>query len=133
MKFSVALFSIFTRTIIFTIAILTQFIAIDYDVSTLLEANSCTGKLDLAIQRITKPFVRWDAVYFLDIARNGYSSEQQFAFFPGYPILIRVCAKLLAFMGELLSLKLCESLYFTISGLIISNVSFVLAAVALYE
>jgi hypothetical protein len=34
-------------------------------------------------------FVRWDSVYFLQIAtRPGYNYEQEFAFFPGYPFIL---------------------------------------------
>ncbi|GAA5898936.1 uncharacterized protein JCM6883_003477 [Sporobolomyces salmoneus] len=40
-------------------------------------------------------FVRWDTVYFLEIAKDGYSREQRFAFSPGLPAIFR-------FGGELL-------------------------------
>lgn len=34
-------------------------------------------------------FANWDAVHFLSIATNGYQFEQQFAFFPLLPLIIR--------------------------------------------
>ncbi|KAK4047518.1 ER membrane glycoprotein subunit of the GPI transamidase complex-like protein [Microbotryomycetes sp. JL221] len=37
-------------------------------------------------------FTRWDTVYFLEIARNGYTMEQQTAFMPGLPWLTRQVA-----------------------------------------
>ncbi|KAM0786696.1 hypothetical protein ACM66B_002140 [Microbotryomycetes sp. NB124-2] len=42
---------------------------------------------------ITVPLVRWDTVYFVEIAKNGYTSEQQTAFMPGLPYLMRYSAQ----------------------------------------
>ena len=33
-------------------------------------------------------FVRWDAVYFSQIARRGYVFEQEWAFGPGFPAVV---------------------------------------------
>ena len=35
------------------------------------------------------PFARWDSVWFLEIARDGYTEAQDAAFFPLYPLLVR--------------------------------------------
>lgn len=40
-----------------------------------------------------EPFVRWDTVYFLRVALNGYEHEQQAAFMPGLPGLMRLGAE----------------------------------------
>lgn len=67
----------------------------DYDRSTdLLDIydSSCSSAIDRLLVYTTRPFVRWDALYQLDIALNGYRSEQQLAFFPGYPMVIRLFA-----------------------------------------
>lgn len=32
--------------------------------------------------------VRWDGLYFVDIARNGYKNLKTHAFFPGFPYLV---------------------------------------------
>ena len=53
----------------------------DYDLSTRVESQGSDW---------TEGFVRWDAVYFLKLAERGsYAYEQEFAFFPGLPILMR--------------------------------------------
>src|SRR4051812_32535700 len=36
------------------------------------------------------PAVRWDAIWFLDIAHHGYDDGPTAAFFPVYPLLVRV-------------------------------------------
>ena len=35
------------------------------------------------------PFARWDSVWFLEIARGGYDSSEDAAFFPLYPLLVK--------------------------------------------
>ncbi|KAI8060717.1 GPI mannosyltransferase 2 [Gongronella butleri] len=75
-------------------------------------------------------FVRWDAIYFLDIAQRGYVYEQASAFFPLLPYLahalsVSVFKPLHVFLGEQYTLVLAAAL--------ISNISFVLAAVYLYK
>ena len=61
---------------------------------------------------------RWDAVHYLDIATNGYHGTDM-AFFPLYPLLIRV-------VGELAGNHL-------IAGLLISNISFFFGLLYLYK
>ena len=61
---------------------------------------------------------RWDAEHYLQIARDGYSGTD-FAFFPLYPLLIRIVG---AFTGSLL-----------IAGLIVSNTASFFALLYLYK
>ncbi|KAJ3302621.1 hypothetical protein HDV03_004806 [Kappamyces sp. JEL0829] len=97
-------------------ALLAGWLADDYDTST---------QTDSAWWR---PLIRWDAVYFLDIAENGYKYEQQFAFFPGLPLLMRLLAALL---DPLSYLSTRTSI--VLAGILISNLCFVAAALALYR
>ena len=41
-------------------------------------------------RQILSTFVRWDAVHYIKIACEGYSSEHQLVFFPLYPTIIRL-------------------------------------------
>lgn len=63
-------------------------------------------------------FGNFDGVHYLAIAKNGYAAQYTQAFFPLYPLLI----KFFAF-----------NKYFLISGLLISNVSFLIALFFLYK
>jgi phosphatidylinositol glycan class V len=42
----------------------------------------------------TSALLRWDAFHFTAIAKNGYSYEHHWAFFPGVPILLRAADRL---------------------------------------
>lgn len=55
-------------------------------------------------------WAQWDGGYYLNIAQNGYSSPEQFAFFPLYPMFIKFLSKIL--FGNLL-----------LAGLLVSNIS----------
>ncbi|MDP9024191.1 MAG: hypothetical protein M3N13_02300, partial [Candidatus Eremiobacteraeota bacterium] len=61
---------------------------------------------------------RWDAVHYLDIATQGYQGTNM-AFFPLFPLLIRV-------LGDL-------SGYHLVAGLVISNASFFFGLLFLYK
>ena len=91
---------------------------------------------------ILESFIRWDSVYFLSIAQRGYAYEQEFAFFPGYPILMRIVMSCLHVLSKKLVLILISYVEWTnltdlhisiLSGLLVSNISFVLSAIVLYK
>ncbi|KAI8815774.1 GPI mannosyltransferase 2 [Fimicolochytrium jonesii] len=86
---------------------------------------SPTSKATTHLSTHLLPFVRWDAVYFLGIAERGYRYEQEFAFFPGLMIGMR------GFAGAIPFGNLRDRL--VITGVLISNASFVAAAVLLYK
>ena len=44
---------------------------------------------DYDLSSSNSAFVKWDSVYFMDIAKNGYRFEHELAFYPGLPVLIR--------------------------------------------
>lgn len=55
--------------------------------TTLLKLASRLGPFDSSSEE------RWDTVYFLKIAREGYQYEQQAAFMPGLPVLMRTAGR----------------------------------------
>jgi hypothetical protein len=72
---------------------------------------------------------RWDAGWYLGIARLGYSwnpestHQQNVAFFPAYPLMMRV-------VGQLFGGSMTET---AVAGVLISTVAFVWALVVLYR
>ncbi|KPV74089.1 glycosyltransferase family 76 protein [Rhodotorula graminis WP1] len=47
-----------------------------------------------------RPFVRWDSVHFVNIAVEGYKTEQQAAFMPGLPAIMRSGAEALHWLSR---------------------------------
>jgi len=64
--------------------------------------------------------LRWDALFFYEISKNGYSSENCTAFFPLYPFLVAAC-------------RLLFSLPLSVSGVALSNVFFLFSAIFLFR
>ncbi|KAI8900752.1 GPI mannosyltransferase 2 [Globomyces pollinis-pini] len=147
--------AITSRLFTITIALLSGHILLDYDQSTLLHTTQtniiqstilnqihpsfqnqplvstnsvCSSTADSYIVHFLRPLVRWDAVYFLDIAKSGYRLENQHAFFPALPLLMRF-VRLLFDPNH----TMCHEAANTVAGLMISNVAFVLAATALFR
>ena len=48
---------------------------------------------------LTRPFTRWDAAHLLRVARVGYVTDRDAAFFPLYPCLVHYVTKLLPFLA----------------------------------
>lgn len=75
------------------------------------------------------PFVnmwsRWDAGWYLDVAKSGYryqsGTPNTAAFFPLYPVLIRVIHAVLFLPGS--------DYWFLVSGILLSNISLVVALI----
>lgn len=76
------------------------------------------------LTRLLEPFIRWDAVYYFLIAKNGYIHEKMHAFYPLYPFLIRLIASLLPITNDEVRLAL--------SGIIISNLAHLTAYLSLF-
>jgi phosphatidylinositol glycan class V len=86
--------AILSRAIVLLVAVLAHFIGNDYDRSTDLLSESCDSISDRFIFQLVTPLVRWDAIWFLDIGMHGYRVEQQYAFLPGLPYLMRYIGRI---------------------------------------
>lgn len=61
---------------------------------TLFDASPRAVLTPSALQSFPSSLLRWDAFHFAGIAKNGYSYEHHWAFFPGVPSLLRVADRL---------------------------------------
>ena len=85
------------KSIFFIIALASP--GVGYDTSTTLllnefvRAGESSSLLRLLSSRLYTNFVRWDAIYFTQIARRGYLFEQEWAFGWGFTTLLAVIGK----------------------------------------
>ena len=104
------------RTLIFLVAIAAMFIVRPSTVFTDLTPQASTGDL-------LKMWSNFDGLHYQDIAQYNYGTltktDKVYAFFPVYPWLIK---QINPFIGD-----------FTVSGLLVSSLSFVLALYYLYK
>ena len=104
----------------------------DYDTSSFIDQNriQISGWCDWTLEKIFGGFGKWDAVYFLKIAEQGYKYEQYMAFFPFYPWLLRILARTL---HVVLQYFVSERNLLLACGWVLNTVFFVLAAASLYR
>lgn len=107
---------------------------IDYDSSSIINENGDSSPpsswCDLIFQRMFGGFGKWDAAYFLKIAKEDYKYEQYMAFFPFFPWILRILVRVLHppfqyFLNE-------RSLYLAI-GWMLNSTLFTLAAISLHK
>lgn len=94
-------------------------------------ANSTVsvGWGDWIVECLLSGLAKWDAHYFLHIATYGYSYEQTLAFYPLFPLIVGVTARLGQVVLPVLSLYHCA----LIAGTVLNVMFFTKAAECLYE
>ncbi|CAO2837173.1 unnamed protein product [Amaranthus hypochondriacus] len=131
-------FAISSRFLLITLIILWRSLLNPYDTSASINPNCLSDSSQSTKPPILLPSISsaiedsivWDSVYFVRIAQCGYEYEQTYAFFPLLPILIFLLSNsvfwpLIPVIGYRAVLGL--------SGYVISNVAFVLAALYFYR
>lgn len=76
--------------------------------------------LSWGLPNIIWPFANFDGVHYVRLARDGYISQFTQAFFPLYPLLVKILSKLT--FGNLI-----------IAGIVISNTSFLISILVFYK
>ncbi|GAA5863459.1 hypothetical protein JCM5353_001246, partial [Sporobolomyces roseus] len=98
--------------------------------SLLPSFDASAARLSSPLDPIFQPFVRWDTVYFLGIASEGYTQEQRLAFTPGLPMLLRGGAELLRWIRGAQEATLEDMVHI---GMIATTLAATGAAVLLYK
>ncbi|GAA5811563.1 hypothetical protein MFLAVUS_005002 [Mucor flavus] len=119
---------------VYSVAIASRLITIALAIASYLFTGSYDSSAEIQLEtsshHVLNVFLRWDALYFLHIAEHGYVYEQETAFFPLMPLLARALSNTVFLpLQSILGIKYTLLL----SGVTIANVSFVLAAGALYK
>ncbi|ORX95224.1 mannosyltransferase [Basidiobolus meristosporus CBS 931.73] len=123
--------ALFSRVLVWGIAFVSNYIIEDYDSSVdLILPTFSKSFIQAILKRTMVAFVRWDAFYFMHVAEEGYVYEQEFAFFPMLPVLMRGLSDS---VFRPLQIFFDRKLLLALSGILISNLAFALAAVALYH
>ena len=80
-------------------------------------------------------FGNFDGVHYLRIAQNGYDAQYSQAFFPLYPLLIRIFTDLNPFVPKdpMLDTRIYVDPSYFLMGFILSNVFFLLALILFYK
>ena len=90
------------------------------------------NRFDWFMKVLVKPFIRWDAIHMLAIAKHGYLFENQFAFFPLLPMVSRYLA---IGLSEYCGLKWIISMepLMALIGIVFTNSCHYFATVILYK
>jgi hypothetical protein len=70
-----------------------------------LTFGRAASQMDWGNSSLAHLFVRWDAGWYVGIAKSGYTPAASHAFFPAYPLLIRIGSPLLGYSGAALAVS----------------------------
>ncbi len=87
---------------------------------------------DRIVSWISDGFTSWDGQHFLHIANNGYTYESSLAFFPAYPMLVKVAGEIFYWLQVDYGLIHFHSAL-KLSAILVNLALFTCASVALYE
>uniref|UniRef100_A0A1B6DKS1 GPI mannosyltransferase 2 n=1 Tax=Clastoptera arizonana TaxID=38151 RepID=A0A1B6DKS1_9HEMI len=121
-----------SRIFALTLSSLSNVVVPDHDpvVFKTPQLNETKSVLDHLIEFLFQGLTRWDAQYFLHISQHGYSYENTLAFFPLYPLLIKLFASILYFI---LSSFISFYSSIVVSAFLINLVFFIKSSVILYD
>ena len=104
----------------------------NYAADLILFEHDDLNIFDKFLKYFVRPFIRWDAIHMLAIARDGYIFENQFAFFPLLPVFCRYISQIFL---KCLGLKQIVSIEALISfvALLFVNLSHFIATIILFR
>lgn len=83
-----------------------------------------------ATHHYLEPLVRWDTLYFANIAVRGYLNEQEMAFMPGLPVVMHLAGRGVRWAGGGGPVEVQEAV---IGGVLATAMAGIAATVALYK
>ena len=70
-----------------------------------------------------QPFMKWDSIHYLNIARNNYQLEKQFVFLPGFPFTVRFLSITIPF--QFIGMSMVDR--FVIGALLLNSVCVIIS------
>lgn len=134
MKSSVFWLAVLSRVIVIALQFVSNQLIPDHDAGVFLSPQSEQSKanpnpFDKVIEVSLGGFRRWDAQYFLHIAEYGYTYENVLAFFPLFPLCVRILGQALLLVLPFFSLRALLLL----SAVLLNVLFFGKAAQTLYD
>eukprot|EP00095_Tigriopus_kingsejongensis_P000183 snap_masked-scaffold487_size158652-processed-gene-0.30 protein:Tk00183 transcript:snap_masked-scaffold487_size158652-processed-gene-0.30-mRNA-1 annotation:"hypothetical protein DAPPUDRAFT_202746" len=132
-----AFLALYSRLFIILLSILANILIPDHDAGVFQwtitpSRNESTSWSDLVVDFLADGLTRWDGQYFLHIANNGYTYENTLAFFPLYPMCVRVAAEVI-YWAQVDYRLLHFSSALKLGAVAINVLFFTLATLALFE
>jgi len=90
-------YAITSRIVVFMFQVIFNLIP-DHNADAFNPPLNTSGFANNIIVSTLDGFHKWDSKYFVYIAQNGYNEEKFFAFFPLYPLLIRIYSDIMSVM-----------------------------------
>ena len=121
------------KTVIVSLALISAAMVVPSNTATnlILGRGHVLSSFDKYLKQFLTPFIRWDAIHILAIARDGYIFENQFAFFPLLPATCSLMAKglLACGLGKFVAIEALIG----ISAFILTNACHYLASLLLFK
>lgn len=125
--------AIFSRIFVICLQCISNHLIEDHDAGDVfrapLDLTLKKRKCDSIVEVLLGGFRRWDAQYFLHISEHGYTYENTLAFFPLYPLCIKIVRYVLINALPFFSVHTLSLLI----GIILNVIFFAKAANAIYE
>ncbi|KAK9308589.1 hypothetical protein QLX08_001449 [Tetragonisca angustula] len=125
-------FAIISRIIVLSLQFIFNLLCPDHDADAFKSPTDNSEQISLYDSLITILFgglARWDGEYFLHIAKYGYTYENTLAFYPLYPLLIRIIS--VPIKNIFFVLNIHSSVL--IAAMLVNVICFVKSAVIFYD
>lgn len=132
MPTSITKLAIFSRIFIILLQCISNYLIDDHNADAWrapVDPQMKKGIFDGIIEVLLGGFRRWDAQYFLHISEHGYTYENTLAFYPLYPLCIKVVRYVLVNIFPFMTVHTLSLLI----GVILNVIFFAKATNALYE
>ncbi|XP_020296329.1 GPI mannosyltransferase 2 [Pseudomyrmex gracilis] len=126
-------FAIVSRLAIFMLQVIFNALVPDHQADAFRRPSDPSEEVspwDRAVYFLFNGLTRWDGEYFLHVARYGYTYENSLAFYPLYPISIRVLA---TFLSKVCPVTLNIQSAMILAAVFLNFACFVKSALVLYD